>query len=68
MKERATGVWEASCEPVVSISLQECDRLNCNAIGEVSTQVGSPEGGSHEGSSPTMFPIDGEHMSMGTST
>ncbi len=30
--------------------------------------MGSPEGGSHEGSSPRAFLTDGEHTSMGTST
>ncbi len=62
------SVWEASCEPVVTISLQECDRPNCNVVGEVPIWVGSPAGGSHKGGSPRAFPTDGEHTSMGTST
>jgi len=33
----------------------------------VPMQVGSPEGGLHEGGSPRVFPTNGEHMSMGTS-
>jgi hypothetical protein len=35
---------------------------------EVPIRVGSPQGGSHEGGSPSKFLTNGEHMSMGTST
>jgi hypothetical protein len=35
---------------------------------EVPIQVGSLEGGSHEGNSPRAFSTNGKHMNMGTST
>ncbi len=37
-------------------------------VGEVLIQVGSPEGGLHNGGSLRAFPNDEEHMSMRTST
>jgi len=38
------------------------------SVGEVPIQVGSLEGGSHEGNSPRAFSTNGKHMNMGSST
>ncbi len=40
----------------------------CFCVGEILIQVGSPEGGLHNGGSLRAFPNDEEHLSMGTST